>query len=227
MKDDVIEKPDPSRIIDYGVDVSIISLGERCWSRIFPEIFHLYNFKARDVRMPFDGCITKYGAVCEMIETDFENVYANIRTRKDNNGKDIIETNYSHYNHERSNNFDEFKEQMNKRINQFKDELKRCSENNSLVIFFLQHKHYPCKMVSTIREKYPNLNFKIYCVNKWVDPNNRKSKDTEFCRYLETKHGKGAEHDIEVLEKYFEIVSGFSKKKYDAHLTWSRRAKHS
>lgn len=222
MKDDVIEKPDPSRIIDYGVDVSIISLGERCWSRIFPEIFHLYNFKARDVRMPFDGCITKYGAVCEMIETDFAEVYDDLRE-----GYLDIRTKYAIYNHEKTLDLENFKVQMNKRINQFKDELKRCSENNSLVIFFLQHKHYPCKMVSTIREKYPNLNFKIYCVNKWVDPNNRKSKDTEFCRYLETKNGKGAEHDIEVLEKYFEIVSGFSKKKYDAQLTWSRRAKHS
>lgn len=222
MKDDVIEKPDPSRIIDYGVDVSIISLGERCWSRIFPEIFHLYNFKARDVRMPFDGCITKYGAVCEMIETDFAEVYDDLRE-----GYLDIRTKYAIYNHEKTLDLENFKVQMNKRINQFKDELKRCSENNSLVIFFLQHKHYPCKMVSTIREKYPNLNFKIYCVNKWVDPNNRKSKDTEFCRYLETKNGKGAEHDIEVLEKYFEIVSAFSKKKYDAHLTWSRRAKHS
>ena len=222
MKDDVIEKPDPSRIIDYGVDVSIISLGERCWSRIFPEIFHLYNFKARDVRMPFDGCITKYGAVCEMIETDFAEVYDDLRE-----GYLDIRTKYAIYNHETTLDLENFKVQMNKRINQFKDELKRCSENNSLVIFFLQHKHYPCKMVSTIREKYPNLNFKIYCVNKWVDPNNRKSKDTEFCRYLETKNGKGAEHDIEVLEKYFEIVSAFSKKKYDAQLTWSRRAKHS
>lgn len=222
MKDDVIEKPDPSRIIDYGVDVSIISLGERCWSRIFPEIFHLYNFKARDVRMPFDGCITKYGAVCEMIETDFAEVYDDLRE-----GYLDIRTKYAIYNHEKTLDLEDFKVQMNKRINQFKDELKKCSENNSLVIFFLQHKHYPCKMVSTIREKYPNLNFKIYCVNKWVDPNNRKSKDTEFCRYLETKNGKGAEHDIEVLEKYFEIVSAFSKKKYDAQLTWSRRAKHS
>jgi len=222
MKDDVIEKPDPSRIIDYGVDVSIISLGERCWSRIFPEIFHLYNFKARDVRMPFDGCITKYGAVCEMIETDFAEVYDDLRE-----GYLDIRTKYAIYNHETTLDLENFKVQMNKRINQFKDELKRCSENNSLVIFFLQHKHYPCKMVSTIREKYPNLNFKIYCVNKWVDPNNRKSKDTEFCRYLETKNGKGAEHDIEVLEKYFEIVGAFSKKKYDAQLTWSRRAKHS
>jgi len=222
MKDDVIEKPDPSRIIDYGVDVSIISLGERCWSRIFPEIFHLYNFKARDVRMPFDGCITKYGAVCEMIETDFAEVYDDLRE-----GYLDIRTKYAIYNHEKTLDLENFKVQMNKRINQFKDELKRCSENNSLVIFFLQHKHYPCKMVSTIREKYPNLNFKIYCVNKWVDPNNRKSKDTEFCRYLETKNGKGAEHDIEVLEKYFEIVGAFSKKKYDAQLTWSRRAKHS
>jgi len=222
MKDDVIEKPDPSRIIDYGVDVSIISLGERCWSRIFPEIFHLYNFKARDVRMPFDGCITKYGAVCEMIETDFAEVYDDLRE-----GYLDIRTKYAIYNHEKTLDLENFKVQMNKRINQFKDELKRCSENNSLVIFFLQHKHYPCKMVSTIREKYPNLNFKIYCVNKWVDPNNRKSKDTEFCRYLETKNGKGAEHDIEVLEKYFEIVGAFSKKKYDAELTWSRRAKHS
>ena len=216
MKDDVIEKLFPSRIIDYGVDVSIISLGERCWSRIFPEIFHLYNFKARDVRMPFDGCITKYGAVCEMIETDFAEVYDDLRE-----GYLDIRTKYAIYNHEKTLDLENFKVQMNKRINQFKDELKRCSENNSLVIFFLQHKHYPCKMVSTIREKYPNLNFKIYCVNKWVDPNNRKSKDTEFCRYLETKNGKGAEHDIEVLEKYFEIVSAFSKKKYDAHLTWS------
>ena len=222
MKDDVIEKPDPSRIIDYGVDVSIISLGERCWSRIFPEIFHLYNFKARDVRMPFDGCITKYGEVCEMIETDFAEVYDDLRE-----GYLDIRTKYAIYNHEKTLDLEDFKVQMNKRINQFKDELKKCSENNSLVIFFLQHKHYPCKMVSTIREKYPNLNFKIYCVNKWVDPNNRKSKDTEFCRYLETKNGKGAEHDIEVLEKYFEIVSAFSKKKYDAQLTWSRRAKHS
>lgn len=222
MKDDVIEKPDPSRIIDYGVDVSIISLGERCWSRIFPEIFHLYNFKARDVRMPFDGCITKYGAVCEMIETDFAEVYDDLRE-----GYLDIRTKYAIYNHEKTLDLENFKVQMNKRINQFKDELKRCSENNSLVIFFLQHKHYPCKMVSTIQKKYPNLNFKIYCVNKWVDPNNRKSKDTEFCRYLETKNGKGAEHDIEVLEKYFEIVGAFSKKKYDAELTWSRRAKHS
>ena len=114
----------------------------------FITIFHLYDFKARDVRMPFDGCITKYGAVCELIETNFENVYANMRTFKDNNGTDIIETNYSHYNHERSNNFDEFKEQMKKRITQFENTISECIEKQSLIV-----QSFPKKLIKILQQK--------------------------------------------------------------------------
>ena len=205
----------------------MISLGERCWSRIFPEVFHLYDFKARDVRMPFDGCITKYGAVCELIETNFENVYVNMRTFKDNNGTDIIETNYSHYNHERSNNFDEFKEQMKKRITQFENTISECIEKQSLIVFILQHRSFPKKLIKILQQKFPKLLFKIICVNKFANKTKPlRDENTQQCRYIETTHTKGTEYDTQVLDIFLNTITEYSKIDYDRNLIFSKRAKN-
>lgn len=224
MKDDVIEKPDPSRVVDHGINLSIISLGEKCWSRIFPEVFHLYNFKAKKVRMPFDGSITKYGSMCELINTNFKEVFRGIKTFKDNNGTDIIETDFSHYNHEKNNDFDEFKIQMKKRISQFEYELQ---SNKQIIFFVLQHRNFPRKLISILKEKYPKLKFKIICINKFADKTKQlRNEDSEYCRYIETNQASGPDYDKQVLDVFLTTIGQFSNLNYDADLIFSKRAKN-
>jgi hypothetical protein len=65
-----VRRIDISRLVELGQPLHIISLGSRCYTRTFPERFHLYNFKQNQSRMPFDGCLTTYKALCNLINTD-------------------------------------------------------------------------------------------------------------------------------------------------------------
>ena len=79
---------DPSRIIDLGIPIQIISLGKMCYARSLPERFHIFNYKKYNTRMPFDGCVTPYESMCYLIKTNFQNISKNLIK----NGKHIINT---------------------------------------------------------------------------------------------------------------------------------------
>ena len=90
---------DLTRLINLGMPLHIISLGNACYSRLFPERFHIYNFKQNGVRMPFDGCVTPYKSVCDLINNDFNDIGVNLI----NKGKFLFDTKYNIlYSHERS-----------------------------------------------------------------------------------------------------------------------------
>ena len=76
MKNSIKEKPNPDHVIDLKFNFQMISLGEQCYSRVFPERFHLYDFrKTRKVRMPFDGCVTQYKEVCLLFNNEHTSLY--------------------------------------------------------------------------------------------------------------------------------------------------------
>ena len=211
-----------------GFDCKIISLGQQCYSRTHPERFHLYDFKkTREVRMPFDGCITPYSELCAILNTNFQNVFDGLKY-----DKKVIKTKYATYNHEESLNLDDFREQMAKRISQFNEELR----STDMIVFFLTHDNFPDELISIIKENYPTLKFKIFCLNYDYD-SNKPTKNDDFCKFIsiekptktyiewrgrETSHGKVFEK--KVLSEFLMFLSDLSGKTYDLESIFSLRA---
>jgi hypothetical protein len=221
--------PEPNRVIDLGFDCKIISLGNKCYSRTHPARFHLYDFKkTREVRMPFDGCITPYSELCAMLNTNFQNVFDGLKYDKHHK---FITTKSAIYNHEKSSNLDNFREQMAKRISQFNEELR----STDMIVFFLTHDNFPDELISIIKENYPTLKFKIFCLN-WHS--NKPTKNDDFCKFIsiekptknyiewqhrETSHGKMFEK--KVLSEFLMFLSDLSGKTYDLESIFSLRSK--
>jgi len=219
--------PEPNRVIDLGFDCKIISLGGTCYSRTHPERFHLYDFKkTREVRMPFDGCVTPYSELCAMLNTNFQNVFDGLTQ-----GKKVIKTKYATYNHEESLNLDDFREQMAKRISQFNEELR----STDMIVFFLTHDNFPDELISIIKENYPTLKFKIFCLN---NDSNKPTKNDDFCKfisiekptknYIEWRHREkphGKMFEKKVLSELLMFLSDLSGKTYDLESIFSMRRK--
>ena len=94
------KKVDFNRILNLEYPIKIISLGRKCYSRTFPERFHIYNYKNDKVRMPFDGCVTPYCAMCKLINTEFTEFDENLVVE----GTNILNKSLDiKYNHESSN----------------------------------------------------------------------------------------------------------------------------
>jgi len=219
---------------DYGCDIRIISLGWDCLPRTFLHRMNLYNFKdKREVRMPFDGCVTPYASVCEYIKNDFDSVFEELRYDPDIG--DIFTKNCQ-YNHERTSDCGEFKNQMKLRIKQFNQEIKENKNKaNEYIIFFLQHYTYPTELIDILKRKYPSLKFKIFCNN-----NNRKSKKsilTDDCYYVNVKKPyrkyenlpnqiksiEGENYEQKLLKEFLNCISEISNNKYDADKIFSNR----
>lgn len=228
-----IEKPDPSRVIDLGFDCKIISLGRYCFSRSFAERFHLYDFKkTRDVRMPFDGCTTSYNSLCTMLDTNFTNALDGFEY----DGKKIV-TSLANYPHEKTSEFDSFKEQMDKRITQFNKELQDAIETGSTIVFFLEHTHPPEKLVKIIKKVYQNLKFKIFCINYTFNIEER-TKDDIFYKFVSiktpwpnyTSHTQressiqAQNFEKKVLKHFLHFISEISERDYDVERIFSLRA---
>ena len=133
------EKVDVNRIINLEYPIKIISLGNACYSRTFPERFHLYNFKNNEVRMPFDGSGAPYDSVCELINTEFADFDKNITYER--NCLRNTKLNIS-FVHERTKDISNLKIQLNKRKSQFLNTINSCIKDQSTIVFFC-HNDYP------------------------------------------------------------------------------------
>lgn len=226
MENSIKEKPNPDHIIDLKFNFKMISLGEQCYSRVFLERFHLYDFrKTRKVRMPFDGCVTQYKEVCSLLNNNFANVFKGLKSVKN----EII-TDSAIYNHEKTNNLDLFKQQMMCRTSQFNEEL----SGDGTIIFFITYWRYPRNLINIIRKKYPNVKFKIFCLNYFQ---NKKIKNSDFCKfislktpwkdyrlYLDHETECGQKYEKKVLKEFLCFLSEISGVEYDIEKIFSNRS---
>ena len=138
----------------------IISLGEDCFMR---SLIDRYNIRDKfKIRMPFDGSIHPYEEMCRLIETDFIDYDKNIVFNHffyGNNG--LL------FNHEKTTNIDNFKIQLNQRVEQFRRVLNEGKE----ILFLLHYKNknvdFNASLLENALKKYPNLKYKLFIFNNY------------------------------------------------------------
>ena len=225
---------DPNRIINLQYPISIISLGFGCYSRTFPERFHIYNYKNNKVRMPFDGCVTQYNAMCKLINTGFADFDENLVVKE----KSIINERLNiTYNHERTTDILSVKEQLNKRKVQFLDTINNCIENQSTIIFFLCYNNYPEKLVNIIINKYPKLKFKIFIrdlnIYSTVRPIQKMPYATyinipkpneDYIEYIHRESVGGQNFEKKVLFHFLSFISEITGIQYDIEKIFNNRS---
>ena len=216
---------DKDRIIDLKYPISIISLGKNCYSRTFPERFHIYNYKNYKVRMPFDGCVINYDAMCQLINTDFSGFDENLVI----DGSNIINKKLDIlYNHEKTIDLLSVKKQLNKRKLQFLETIDYSIQNESTIIFFLCHNDYPEKIVNIIINKYPKLKFKIFNLDNEIYYSIRPIIKTHYAtyinipkpsiyyiEYIHRETNKGQQFEKNVLFHFLIFINEITGIKYD------------
>tara|TARA_B100000963_G_scaffold359531_1_gene387119 strand:- start:3570 stop:4280 length:711 start_codon:yes stop_codon:yes gene_type:complete len=223
----------PERIINLQYPISIISLGTNCYSRTFPERFHIYNYKNDKVRMPFDGCVTPYYSMCKLINTEFTGFDENLVVT----GTDIINKSLGiKYNHERTTDILSVKIQLNKRKSQFIDKINNCIQKQSTIIFFLWYNNYPKELVKIIINKYPKLKFKIFILDDNIYSRVRPIQKTYYATYInipkpsknyiewadrETSEGK--QFEKKVLFNFLNFITEISGVQYDTEKIFNNR----
>jgi len=174
-----VRRIDISRLVELGQPLHIISLGSRCYTRTFPERFHLYNFKQNQSRMPFDGCLTTYKALCNLINTDFVGFdsSANLRIR----GTNIVDIkNRITYNHEYSTDLNSISEQLKLRKSLFLNRL----TGSDYIVFFILYNDYPSDLIDIINKKFPLLKYKVFNLDFNIYKDIKPMVETEFCTYV-------------------------------------------
>ena len=225
---------DLKRIINLKYPLSIISLGRLCYSRTFPERFHIYNFKKNKVRMPFDGCITPYHDMCKLINTDFFQFSENLFAKDSyiyNKNFDII------YNHEKTTDILSITKQFNKRKYQFINYIKNSIENQHTIIFFLCYNDYPEELIYIIKNKYPELKFKVFILDWEIYSKVKPISKTFFSTYInipkpskdysewrDRETVKGKEFEKKVLYNFLIFLSEITGVKYDLEKIYNNRA---
>lgn len=140
----------------------IISLGEDCFMRSLIDRYHLREkFK---IRMPFDGSVHPYEEICRLIQTDFVDYETDV-VIKDNvfcNNNGVI------WNHEITNNIDDFKGQLHKRVEQFRQILNA----GEPVLFLIHNKNknldFNFDLIEcALKLKYPNLKYHVFVFNNY------------------------------------------------------------
>ncbi len=140
----------------------IISLGEDCFMR---SLIDRYNIRDKfKIRMPFDGSIHPYEEMCRLIETDFLDYDKNILLVNNifylSNGVIL--------NHEKTTDIDNLKNQLYKRIEQFKEIL---NEGES-ILFLIHNKnkniYFNFNLIqNALKNRYPNLKYHIFVFNNY------------------------------------------------------------
>ena len=142
----------------------VISLGEDCFMRA---LIDRYNIRQRfKVRMPFDGAIHPYEEMCRLIKTDFSD-YDNNIIFKDNI---FYGNNGLKFNHEKTKDINNFKNELYKRKEQF---IKILNEGEN--ILFLIHNNNKNMNIdfdfdlleNVLKNKYPNLKYYIFVFNNY------------------------------------------------------------
>ena len=140
----------------------IISLGEDCFMR---SLIDRYNIREKfKIRMPFDGSVHPYEEMCRLIETDFTDYTNNIVS--ENNV--FYGSNGILMNHERTSDINILKDQLYKRVEQFKEILN--SEENILFLIHNKNKNIEFNfdlIQNVLKNKYPNLKYHIFVFNNY------------------------------------------------------------
>lgn len=140
----------------------IINLGEDCFMR---SLIDRYNIREKfKVRMPFDGSYHSYKEMCRLIETDFLDYDKNIILKD----KIFFGNNGTIFNHEKTNDINEFKIQLYKRVEQFKNIL----NEGEKILFLIHNKNknidFDFDLIENILKiKYPNLKYHIFVFNNY------------------------------------------------------------
>jgi hypothetical protein len=220
--------------IDLGIIERIISLGEFCYSRLHPSRFFIYDYTQDKVRMPFDGCVTPYVAMCDVIESNFLDFERNLEVR----GKDIYNTKTNiKYNHEKNLDVESVAAQLVLRKNQFINALQNAKNT---VVFFLTYNKYPSEIINIIQMKYPNLKFKIFTLDWSAYPTIKNRIVDDKCTYINLplpyktySHWKdvvtpiGQIYEKKVLLEFLNFLSEINNINYDMETVFSNRTNHS
>jgi len=141
----------------------IISLGEDCFMR---SLIDRYNIRDKfKVRMPFDGSVHPYEEMCRLVDTDFLNYNNNIVFQNNI----FYGSNGAIFNHEKTTDIDNFKNQLCKRVDQFKDIL----NEGANILFLIHNKNksiddFDFELIkNALKNKYPNLNYHIFVFNNY------------------------------------------------------------
>ncbi len=144
--------------IEYN---NIVSLGKDCMSRTIPTRFLLKKKKEDgELTLPFDLAIHRYDAVCQLIESDFQG-YTNPSNLMVENGVIIHKKYFVRYTHEKSKLF--FDNNFKLLIDKYKNRVENFHKyiNNNNVLFVSTFPLYPIELRNVIKNKFPNLAFKI------------------------------------------------------------------
>lgn len=187
----------------------IISLGNTCYTRSFPEKFELQE--KFPIRMPFDGSVHSYQAVCHVINNDFSD-YCNERTAiqfKDGNGNLRLRHEYLHIKwvHEKNLDIEDLIENNKKRVSQFLSILR----SEAKILFFITWHDIPTELVNIIKIKYPRLIFKIFVLDWSVYDTIRSPVYDKYFTYVN-------------LPRYFPIEYLYEKKNdnYEPLITYEK-----
>jgi hypothetical protein len=140
----------------------IISLGEDCFMR---SLIDQYNMRDKfKIRMPFDGSVHPYEEMCRLIETDFLDYDKNIVL----NNNIFYQSNGVVLNHEKTTDINILKNQLYKRIEQFKETLNE-KEN---ILFLIHNKNknidFNFNLIeNSLKNKYSNLKYHIFVFNNY------------------------------------------------------------
>lgn len=165
----------------------IISLGWNCMPAGFSTHRGWKNKKSEGYKTcPFDIMVTTYGSLCEILKNDFADFanpdfyqideagyithkkYALIFNHESPNHYGILGTGegWSSANHFVDNNFKLITERYVQRIENFRNYIKNSIETNELVIFaIIKYNSIPVEIDQILKEKYPELNYKIACIS--------------------------------------------------------------
>ena len=228
------KKVDFNRILNLEYPIKIISLGRKCYSRTFPERFHIYNYKNDKVRMPFDGCVTPYCAMCKLINTEFTEFDENLVVE----GTNILNKSLDiKYNHERTTDILSVKTQLNKRKSQFLDTINNSIQNQFTIIFFLCHNDYPEELVNIIINKYPKLKFKIFILDYEIYSTVRPIQKTYYATYInipkpskdyiehsDRETSKGQQFEKKILFNFLIFLTEITGIQYDIEKIFNNRS---
>jgi hypothetical protein len=125
-----------------------------------------YNIRDKfKVRMPFDGSVHPYEEMCRLVDTDFLNYNNNIVFQNNI----FYGSNGAIFNHEKTTDIDNFKNQLCKRVDQFKDIL----NEGANILFLIHNKNksiddFDFELIkNALKNKYPNLNYHIFVFNNY------------------------------------------------------------
>lgn len=115
--------------------------------------------------MPFDGSFHSYERICQLIDTNFKDYMDNVTYE---NNMFVDNSNGSFWNHEQTNDRNNFQIQIWKRVKQFEEIL----QTNERIMFLIHYKKYNTEfdfdiLNNVLKRKYPNLRYSVFVFNNY------------------------------------------------------------